>query len=41
MAIWKPRHRHLGISIGTNIGIDIVNFFLPFEALIFAFSSFL
>ena len=42
-AIWKSRHRHLGIGIGIDvgIGIGIVNFFLPFEALIFAFRSFL
>ena len=45
MTIWKSRHRHLGISIGTDvgIGIGIVKFWSlkPFEALIFAFRSFL
>ena len=45
MTIWKSRHRHLGISIGIDvgIGIGIVKFWSlkPFEALIFAFRSFL
>ena len=41
--IWKSRHGHLGISIGIDvgIGIGIVNIFLLFEALLFAFRSFL
>ena len=40
---WKSRHRHLSISIDIDVGISIgiVNFFLPFEALSFAFRSFL
>ena len=43
MAIWKSQHPHLGISIGIDVGIGIVivNFCLPFEALLFAFRSFL
>ena len=45
MTIWKFRHRHLGISIGIHvgIGIGIVKFWSLklFEALIFAFQSFL
>ena len=42
-AIWESWHWHLGISIGIDVGISIgiVKFFLPFEALIFAFWSFL
>ena len=41
--IWKSPHRHLGSSIGIDvgIGIGIANFFFSFEALIFAFRSFL
>ena len=34
-AIWKSRH------LGISIGISIVNLFLSFKALIFAFRSFL
>ena len=40
-AISKSRHQHLGISINIDIVIGIVKFFLPYEALIFAFRSFL
>ena len=43
MGIWKSRYWHHGISIGIDvgIGIGIVNFFLLFEALIFALRSLL
>ena len=44
LVIWKSRHRHLCINIGIDVGIGIgivIFFFLLFEALLFAFRSFL
>ena len=40
-AIWKSRHLGISIGIDVSIGISIVNLFLSFKALIFAFRSFL